>query len=167
MSPYHTQKTYGDKLKDPRWQKRRLEIFTRDEWTCQECFDTESTLHVHHLWYENDKELWEIESRGLLTLCELCHASETERRPVEEQRLLLVLKRAGFLSEELMQLAAGFHLMHDEGPGFGRQVTAGIIAWMLEDRDRMHALIRQYFSWLAEHRKNGTLKFLRQRQEAN
>lgn len=30
-----TDKTYAEKLKDPRWQKRRLEIFERDDWTCQ------------------------------------------------------------------------------------------------------------------------------------
>jgi 5-methylcytosine-specific restriction endonuclease McrA len=43
MSLSRTRRTYGDKLKDPRWQKRRLEIFKRDEWTCQQCGDTETT----------------------------------------------------------------------------------------------------------------------------
>lgn len=46
---------YSDKLKDPRWQKKRLEILTRDEWTCQICFDTESTLVVHHQKYKAGK----------------------------------------------------------------------------------------------------------------
>ncbi len=26
--------TYAEQLKDPRWQKRRLEILQRDEWRC-------------------------------------------------------------------------------------------------------------------------------------
>ena len=25
--------SYSDKLKDPRWQRKRLEIFERDNWT--------------------------------------------------------------------------------------------------------------------------------------
>jgi 5-methylcytosine-specific restriction endonuclease McrA len=29
---------YLAKCKDPRWQKVRLEVFQRDEWTCQVCF---------------------------------------------------------------------------------------------------------------------------------
>ena len=42
---------YAEKLKDPRWQKKRLEILERDAWVCQKCFDTKSTLHVHHRIY--------------------------------------------------------------------------------------------------------------------
>jgi hypothetical protein len=35
---------YSDKLKDPRWQKKRLEVFERDGWCCQCCGDSESPL---------------------------------------------------------------------------------------------------------------------------
>lgn len=28
---------YAKKLMDPRWQKKRLEIFKRDGWKCQNC----------------------------------------------------------------------------------------------------------------------------------
>lgn len=30
---------YKEKLKDPRWQKKRLQIFERDDWCCQKCGD--------------------------------------------------------------------------------------------------------------------------------
>ena len=72
-------KPYYEKLKDPRWQKKRLLIFKRDGFSCLSCFDKTSTLHVHHLWYENDKEPWEIEDDALITLCEDCHNTETEK----------------------------------------------------------------------------------------
>lgn len=65
--------TYADKLKDPRWQKRRLEILQRDEWCCTFCKDKESTLHVHHQMYEKGKEPWEADDWVLITLCEDCH----------------------------------------------------------------------------------------------
>ena len=40
---------YSQKLKDPRWQKKRLQILERDEWNCQICHDNESTLVVPFL----------------------------------------------------------------------------------------------------------------------
>jgi hypothetical protein len=66
-------KTYLEKLKDPRWQKKRLEILNRDEFTCQFCFDKESTLHVHHVKYSNNP--WDINNQYLLSLCFDCHQS--------------------------------------------------------------------------------------------
>ena len=66
-------KTYVEKLKDPRWQKKRLEIFDRDEFSCCYCFSEEKTLSVHHGYYEFGKEPWEHENETLFTLCEDCH----------------------------------------------------------------------------------------------
>ena len=62
---------YSDKLKDPRWQKKRLEILERDNWTCQKCMDKEITLHVHHLKYNGNP--WELDEGDLITLCKHCH----------------------------------------------------------------------------------------------
>lgn len=66
-------KSYSDKLKDPRWQKKRLEIFKRDKFRCKLCGDEETTLNVHHKKYENGKEPWEYKLSDLITLCEDCH----------------------------------------------------------------------------------------------
>lgn len=59
--------------KDPRWQKKRLEIFERDKFTCLWCGDTASTLCVHHLYYVPGREIWNYPGRALWTLCEDCH----------------------------------------------------------------------------------------------
>lgn len=64
--------TYAEKLKDPRWQKKRLQILNRDEFKCTLCGDEKTTLHVHHLKYS--KEPWEIEDKFLKTLCQDCHS---------------------------------------------------------------------------------------------
>jgi len=64
---------YSLKLKDPRWQKKRLEILQRDEFECTYCGDKESEIHVHHSYYEFGKEIWEYESDTLYTLCSECH----------------------------------------------------------------------------------------------
>lgn len=49
--------TYSEKLKSPKWQKKRLEILQRDEFTCQHFNDKENTLHVHHIAYSGNP--WE------------------------------------------------------------------------------------------------------------
>ncbi len=68
--------TYSDKLKDPRWQKKRLEVLERDGWACRYCGDTKNTLHVHHVLYLSGREPWEYELGVLLTSCKSCHPSE-------------------------------------------------------------------------------------------
>jgi len=70
--------TYFDKLRDPRWQKKRLEILERDKWKCQLCFDDEHTLHVHHKFYEYLRDPWDYPDESLVTLCESCHENEME-----------------------------------------------------------------------------------------
>ena len=34
---------YSEKLRDPRWQKARLKVLERDNWTCVNCGETERT----------------------------------------------------------------------------------------------------------------------------
>lgn len=74
--------TYAEKLKDPRWQKCRLAVFHRDNFTCRDCNDTESTLHVHHCLYAKG-DPWETPLHLLLTLCYKCH----ERRQALEDAI--------------------------------------------------------------------------------
>lgn len=68
-------KTYAEKLRDPRWQKKRLEIFARDNFTCKVCGDDKNTLHVHHKEY-NGCEPWEYDNSLLDTICADCHLKE-------------------------------------------------------------------------------------------
>ncbi len=65
--------TYFEKLKDPRWQKKRLEIFQRDGFACVECGDKQSTLNVHHVKYAKRAAPWDAPDGWLKTLCESCH----------------------------------------------------------------------------------------------
>lgn len=65
--------TYSEKLKNPKWQRRRLEILQRDGFKCTCCQDEETTLHVHHLDYLPGFEPWDHPDHLLITLCETCH----------------------------------------------------------------------------------------------
>lgn len=64
--------TYSEKLKDPRWQKKRLKVLERDDFTCQVCGDDKKTLHVHHKKY-SAKNPYDEPMQNLLTLCCYCH----------------------------------------------------------------------------------------------
>ena len=68
--------SYSEKLKDPRWQKRRLEIFNRDNWTCVSCNRKDLSLHVHHIKYIPGLEPWDYCPSHLVTYCEFCHNTE-------------------------------------------------------------------------------------------
>lgn len=64
--------TYSEKLKDPRWQKKRLRIMDRDNFKCRLCGHTKTSLQVHHLKYTG-KYPWDCDDSDLVTLCEHCH----------------------------------------------------------------------------------------------
>ena len=64
---------YSEKLKDPRWQKKRLEILERDGWKCMACGEKDKTLHVHHIFYLKDLDPWDIPDGLLITFCKDCH----------------------------------------------------------------------------------------------
>lgn len=70
--------SYSDFLKHPQWQRKRLEVFERDKFTCRRCHAKESTLHVHHCYYEKGLRPWEYPLDAYLTLCEACHKQMTE-----------------------------------------------------------------------------------------
>lgn len=74
-------KSYQEKLKDPRWQKKRLRALEKAKWTCQNCGDKKSTLHIHHLKYKSNP--WESPYKDLKVLCSICHKMENEKKEVK------------------------------------------------------------------------------------
>jgi len=73
--------TYSEKLKDPRWQRRRLEVLEAAKWKCERCRSADKTLHVHHNFYRSKTEPWEYPSHAFAALCEECHElAEIDRR---------------------------------------------------------------------------------------
>ena len=88
--------TYAEKLKDPRWQKKRLEVLTRDGWKCTNCHNSKENLHVHHLSYIWDKNPWEYHLSNFKTLCKSCHEEE-EMYKSRFNSLVYDLQTMGFL----------------------------------------------------------------------
>lgn len=98
---------YSEKLKDPRWQKKRLEILQRDSWRCRFCCDNAATLHVHHIAYQVG-EPWDINNDLLITLCRSCHESETENIKEATTNLIQELKESGFMSMDFFSISTLF-----------------------------------------------------------
>jgi len=71
--------SYSDQLKHPNWQRRRLEILQRDDFTCQVCMNKDETLHVHHKQYVKGRAAWEYAEHELVTLCASCHEAMHEQ----------------------------------------------------------------------------------------
>jgi len=65
--------SYKEQYQHPHWQRKRLEIFRRDDWTCRCCGQTLKALHIHHLYYQSDLHLWQYDNDALVTVCNDCH----------------------------------------------------------------------------------------------
>lgn len=144
-------RTYGEKLLDPRWQRRRLDILNRDEWECQVCFSSTDTLHVHHRYYAKSGDPWDVPDDALITLCTDCHESETKDRPATEAGLLSVLRRR-FLAGELDQLALAFDEMTVRHM---TEVVISMFRMVLTDPELQDQVLQLYFARLHHLRETG------------
>lgn len=84
---------WSDQYKDPRWQKKRLEVMERAGFECEDCGDSSKTLHVHHRYYENNKKPWNYPDECYLCLCNKCHQKRTDA--TNELKSLLKIAESG------------------------------------------------------------------------
>jgi len=72
--------SYSENYKNPKWQKKRLEVLNRDEFTCQSCHSTEKTLNIHHcVPYRKGAMPYDYKNDELVTFCEDCHKEISEK----------------------------------------------------------------------------------------
>jgi 5-methylcytosine-specific restriction endonuclease McrA len=62
------------KYKDPRWQRKRLEVMEASDFKCENCGANNKTLNVHHKSYKKNHAPWDYENEELECLCEDCHS---------------------------------------------------------------------------------------------
>ncbi|STC97856.1 MULTISPECIES: HNH endonuclease [Elizabethkingia] len=146
----NNKKLYLEKLKDPRWQKKRLEVLNRDEFTCMSCYSSDKTLHVHHFNYKGI-DPWDTPTEELITLCEDCHKIETHASKEAENRLLIAIRSKGFFARHIVKLAKGFENldMFDEPAG-----VAHVLMLCLSDNTKMEVLNKMYRKELSERMKS-------------
>jgi hypothetical protein len=98
-----TAKTYYEKLQDPRWQRKRLDVMQRAGFACEWCGSRAAALNIHHGWYAKGCEPWDYGEVTLYCLCQPCHErAETLKRelyfeiarihPREHEQLLQAMR---------------------------------------------------------------------------
>jgi hypothetical protein len=106
--------SYWEKLRDPRWQKKRLQILERDRWACVRCGDTTTTLNVHHGYYERGLDPWDYGDYSLWTLCEPCHEKAQAELSIAHASLGILKP-----TEELLVTACSLiQKVHEWGPNY-------------------------------------------------
>ncbi len=135
IATYHPfmadESTYSNRLRDPRWQKKRLQIFDRDGWSCQRCHSTKETLHVHHRRYLADREPWDYPDKLLVTLCEFCHQREYDEMPQALDELRRAVQDA-WLSIDIFLFTAAFSSA-DEGLDVDSSLIQSLLLAILSD----------------------------------
>lgn len=96
---------YSDQLRDPRWQRKRLEIMQRDGFKCRRCKTDSEPLHVHHCFYKKGEPPWSYPSQSLITLCDSCHKLQHEIGDCSSV-LINLLKQTGFCETDFEDLVA-------------------------------------------------------------
>lgn len=99
---------YSQKLLDPRWQRKRLEKLQQEDFTCQLCGDTTSTLHVHHKAYFKGRDPWEYENDQLAVLCGECHESQHTNEDLLADVVSRLPLDGPFCRDEIAYLVAGY-----------------------------------------------------------
>jgi len=108
--------TYSEKLRDPRWQKKRLQIMERDGFACRVCSATTKPLNVHHLAYFPRTDPWDYPSQMLITLCDDDHKAEEEGKSAADAMLIEALRSSGAMNLDLDRIA---QIVRELGTGPG------------------------------------------------
>jgi len=82
---------YSEKLRDPRWQRKRLEVFQSADFKCEVCGSGDKTLHAHHRYYEKGKEPWDYPLAVFKCLCEDCHFITTRTKSDLQNTFKLIM----------------------------------------------------------------------------
>jgi hypothetical protein len=113
---------YRLQLKDPRWQRRRLERLQLAHFACEECASTKKTLHVHHKKYRTGAPPWDYVDSELEVLCEDCHEARHFEKP----------SAADMELEE--RIARAYAAMLDAPTQDAKRAQADHMTWLVRQR---------------------------------
>lgn len=128
--------TYAEQLRHPFWQRKRLEVLSAADFSCEDCGDAERTLHVHHKRYVKGRLAWEYEGHELEALCDSCHERKHGDKEVLEKMLSIGICRV----QKAVGLLAGHEMatmdldIDEEADGLrvgGEHYLAGAVGAML------------------------------------
>lgn len=139
-------KEYSELFKDPRWQKKRLEILQRDNFTCQVCDDTKKTLHVHHKLYFYGRDPWDYINDFFETLCEDCHKEETDNLKDACEFLTMAFKYK-FFAHDIGNFAAAVKELNIKKP---TRIFIAALTFLMQDGPAQKQLLQSYLNHIRE-----------------
>jgi len=141
---------YSEKLKDPRWQKLRLRVMERDQFTCQICYDVESTLNVHHRNYVHGFDPWDYHMSDLVTLCEDCHESEGLNRKEYSEEFNKVFNRYFFMVDK--KAICGSIL--NSNLKYPSDVISSLIGFLMQEKNMQDLLFTKLIEFCKRKKEN-------------
>jgi len=148
--------TYQEQLKNPKWQKLRLKILERDNWTCQGCGEKEKTLHVHHKLYIQGLNPWDYKTTVLITLCDSCHKLEHDEECRKQRETLMAILDEMFLQSEKLDLANVFFQINGV---FDSQYLVDMLLYLFRHKNILSQLKTEF----NQNMKHSTKIVLKQR----
>ncbi|MCK5617048.1 HNH endonuclease [Candidatus Pacearchaeota archaeon] len=136
--------TYQEKLRDPRWQRKRLEIMERDKWECKKCGNDTKTLHVHHRNYENYIDPWDYPNDTLVTLCDSCHTYEHKRLESSNSDTISWMRHSLF-SDQMTRIAWSFKIMPFCA---SKDFVTDALCWFIRDSEMQKLMVSEYKKYL-------------------
>jgi 5-methylcytosine-specific restriction endonuclease McrA len=94
---------YSQMLRDPRWQRKRLEVMKRAEFCCEACGDKSEELNVHHKYYDRGVAPWDYPVSAYQCLCCSCHKYvSTQQKQLEKLLADYPLEIYEIIQQELL-----------------------------------------------------------------
>lgn len=113
---------YSELLKHPNWQRKRLEILNRDEFTCKCCGATDKTLHVHHFKYLNGHMPWEYDNDNFITMCDECHSEEEQFIRHKHNGFIKINRLYNFPVRKMWHFSFSISFLYDNDPEAYEQI---------------------------------------------
>lgn len=137
--------SYYEKLQHPLWQKTRLRVLERANYTCEQCGDSETQVHVHHVFYIWGCEPWDYPDYAFKCLCKNCHAEVTAEKEMVKQdsrALMSMIKATGIEPALINDLAIHLHDAYEArvfDSGSGERLHRAIFDFVIEERKMKNA----------------------------
>lgn len=120
--------TYSQKLLDPRWQRKRLEVFQRANFTCERCGATGKTLNAHHRAYFRGREPWDYLADQLECVCVDCHDKGADQDALVEVAACAGRQQSDITRDGVAAILQGVLYCDESPPRDFVEDAAGLIA---------------------------------------
>lgn len=129
----------------------------RDGFACQQCYDSESTLNVHHLYYSSGRKIWEYPDNAMVTLCNECHSDE---HLIGQNKEGLIDQLFDYIDsvEKIPAIAEGISIFYKLNP-YEASILSSLFLSLASSNQSINPLIKFLYNYTGR-RSNHVKKYL-------